>query len=181
MVLSKQDYLDYIEGHHRLLHFVGVKHGWIDSGHSLEKNKSIPFETKLKCRESFNSDLKVLDEYVSVSGSKLDKINTDIINGFKRKISGDFAVLKSLKKHTIFIGAKGIYGVTALYDPFSQKIDEFPAYVKATLLPYRGKIIYDGFLEIYSVRFGKNIRENMNEEYQAAKKSGKIITYIEGI
>lgn len=178
MILQEQEYIEYLEGHHRLLQFVGVKHQLINKDISLKNFFSISFQTKIKCREKFIGDQNILDEYIATKENKLDKIDIDIIKGFRNKISGDFVILKSLKNYSIFIGKKNIYGVTALGDPFSEIISEFPAYVRATLLPFRNKIIYDGFLEPYSIHFGKNIFESMNQQYQEAKKSGQIITNL---
>ena len=54
-----------------------------------------------------------------------------------------------------------------------------PIMVQAVLLPFKGKIIYDGILSFYNVYFGRGIRSGLNEAYMAAKQNDRIITTLE--
>jgi hypothetical protein len=54
-----------------------------------------------------------------------------------------------------------------------------PVYVKTVLLPFKGKIIYDGFLEGYNILFGQGISGSMSDTYRAAKQQGKIIESLD--
>lgn len=51
--------------------------------------------------------------------------------------------------------------------------------VEAILLPFKGKIIYDGLLSGYSIHFGGGIRSNLNRLYMNAKQRNRIITTLE--
>jgi hypothetical protein len=54
-----------------------------------------------------------------------------------------------------------------------------PVWVEAVLLPFKGRIIYDGLLISRNIMFGSGIRGNLNETYQAAKQAGNIIESLE--
>ena len=55
----------------------------------------------------------------------------------------------------------------------------FPVYVKAILLPFKGKIIYDGLLQTYSLFFGKGITSELKDIYLRAKQNEQIILNLE--
>ena len=74
-----------------------------------------------------------------------------------------------------------VYGVLGL----SQSIDELtynrnlPIYVNAVLLPFKGKIIYDGLLEFQNISFGGGIKRRLKETYMRAKQGNRIIDSLE--
>src|SRR3954468_5623965 len=91
-------------------------------------------------------------------------------------------VLRFLKKHTIFLTAKEptvAYGVVALSDPFQEVIEQpLPFYCKTVLLPFRGRIVYDGLLSGYNLIIGRNMTRDLNDAYNAAKKRHGIVTSL---
>ena len=47
------------------------------------------------------------------------------------------------------------YGVVALFDPFEAVIGPYlPRMIKTTLLPFKGRIVYDGLITGYNITFG---------------------------
>jgi len=87
----------------------------------------------------------------------------EILAGFRRRISKDcFIIPKCLKKYAIFIDNdnKKVYGIIALSNPFIDFFHDFPVVIKTTILPFNGKIIYDGFLETQAY-----LVPNMTREY----------------
>ena len=103
-----------------------------------------------------------------------------ILEGFKKGITGDFVILKYLKEYAVLIDLKKskVYLVKALGDKFENLISGTPKIVKTTILPFKGKIIYDGFLEPYSVIIGQGIRRDLNGLYKKAKDSKELISVI---
>ena len=53
-----------------------------------------------------------------------------------------------------------------------------PRLVTTVLLPFQGKIIYDGFVSGYNITFGGGIKRMLNEEYKQAKEASGIITSL---
>ncbi|MCX6292009.1 MAG: hypothetical protein NT126_09635 [Bacteroidetes bacterium] len=181
MKLSEEEYFQFIAVHYKLLFFAGIKHEAIKRNSQIASLKDWDFREKYKLRELLNGDPDILDEFIDQHGTDISGSELEIVNGFRHKITQNFIIFRSLKKYAIFIDGKNIYGVQALWDAFPDLIPEFPAYIRTTILPFKGKIIYDGFLEPYSIHFGKNIRDSLNREYQEAKKSGKIITHFQTV
>lgn len=54
-----------------------------------------------------------------------------------------------------------------------------PLYTKAVLLPFKGKIIYDGLMQSYNMSFGGGIKRSLKETYMKAKQNERIITSLE--
>ena len=54
-----------------------------------------------------------------------------------------------------------------------------PLMVEAILLPFKGRIIYDGLLQSYSVVIGGGIQSDLDHAYTVAKHKDRIITTLE--
>ena len=69
----------------------------------------------------------------------------------------------------------------ALHDPFQDifYLAQLPLRVKAVLLPFKGKIVYDGLLQTYNILFGRGISTELKEVYMAAKQNGRIIETLD--
>ncbi len=106
-----------------------------------------------------------------------------LLRSWDRRITGDFYIFRYLKKYTVLI-AQGeparVYGVLGLVSPLEEVVPmPVPALVRMTLLPFEGKITYDGLLAPYNVYFGGGIRSNLNDIYRSAGERGAIITALE--
>jgi hypothetical protein len=68
-----------------------------------------------------------------------------------------------------------------LYDALEEIIHKsrLPMYVRAVLLPFKDRIIYDGLFQSANVFFGGNITAELKEVYLSAKQNGEIIESLE--
>ena len=100
--------------------------------------------------------------------------------GFKKKIRSSFIIFKCLANYAIFIDTKDnkFYTVKALSDSFYTFFDNFPVNISTTLIPFKDKIIYDGFIQSSGVYYGRNMTEKMNEDYKRAKRNKEILTSL---
>ena len=48
-------------------------------------------------------------------------------------------------------------------------------YISTTIIPFKDKIIYDGFIQSSGVYYGRNMTETMNEDYKKAKLNKEIL------
>ena len=182
MILTTEEYNAFLKIHLDLLYFTGKKHKILKAGSSLKDFKDFPLENKFECRECFNEHPDILEEFVEQNQAKLSGRQMQILDGFRRRVMSDyFIILKCLKKYAIFIDydSKKVFGVTGLSNPFQDFYDDFPVIVKAAILPYNGKIIYDGFLESYEVYLGPNMTWEYTEIYKQAKINRQIITSLD--
>jgi hypothetical protein len=180
MILTETEYRNFISIHLNLIYYAGIQKEVISSNMTFAQFLKLKLEVKTKCRDQLNKNSYLLDSFMEDFSESLTPEKIKILQGFKQKIDGDFIILKCLKDNAIFIDTNDqkVYAVKALSDRFDTFFDFFPVYCNATLIPFNGKIIYDGFMTSHRVIFGKNYRYEFNEIYKTAKKNNTIIRTI---
>ncbi len=181
MTLTETEYKEFIRTHLDLLFYVGQQKKILPKQTKFKNFLDADFKIKFKCREALLDDDNILDEYIA---SNFDHFTTEQINvlvGFKKKIKSSFVIFKCLTNHAIFIDTKDnkFYAVKALSDTFDQFFDNFPVNISTTLIPYKDKIIYDGFIQSSGLYYGRNMTQTMNDDYKEAKRNKQIVTKIE--
>lgn len=151
---------------------------------SVEKYARLPSEEKIKARDALYQHPELLEAFVSENPAKLSSDELEIVKSWKRPVVGDFYVMRFLKKYVVFMSSAEpvqFYGVLGLYEPLEAVLgwQSPPIMVKAVLLPFKGRIIYDGLLMSYSIYFGPGFRGSFNESYQRAKQRGGIIENLD--
>ncbi len=180
MTLTNKEYKEFLKTHLDLLFYVGLKKNVLPKDLSLKNFLNLDFQIKYRCRETLFEDEGIIDEYIA---SNFDQLTTDqikILVGFKKKIRSSFVIFKCLTNYAIFIDTKDnrFYTVKALGDPFNTFFDDFPVKISTTLIPFKGKIIYDGFIQSSGVFYGRNMTKTMNEDYKKAKLNKEILTSL---
>ncbi|RKY72812.1 MAG: hypothetical protein DRP97_00025 [Candidatus Latescibacterota bacterium] len=135
-------------------------------------------EEKAQVREAMYEHIELIDAFIKQNPQQFSDDKLEIVAGWKDFIAGDFFIERFLKKYAVFIAsAEKVYGVLGLYDAFHDLFHptRLPLRVKAVLLPFQGKIIYDGVLQGYNISFGRGISSDLKEVYMAAKQNGRII------
>jgi hypothetical protein len=151
---------------------------------SAKQYAQVDSEEKLKARDALWAHPELLEAFVAENPASLSPEEIQIVVGWKRRIAGKFYILRFLKRYAIFLSAEKderVYGVVGLYDSLEDVMGGWPLpiMVEAVLLPFQGRIIYDGLLIPYSISFGPGIRGDLNEIYQRAKQAGKIVESLE--
>ena len=146
--------------------------------------KILKREDKVKVRAALYKNMDLLDVFVSENPADLSAEELQIVQSWKRHVAGEFFVLRHLKRYSIFISSgkrEMVYGVLGLYDNLEDVMygQPLPVWVETVLLPFKGRIIYDGLLMSRNIVFGSGIRADLNETYQAAKQAGNIIESLE--
>lgn len=181
MILSEPEYHQYVATHMKLLFYVGIEQQLISPAMTLEAFIKLPFQRKYQCREALYKNIHMLDSYINENAEQLQTDEIEILKGFKKNIQSDFVILKCLTKNAIFINTKtnAIYAVKALSDRFDEFFRRFPAYCSTAIIPFKDKIIYDGFISTHgNICLGPGISANMNEMYLQTKKQKGIITTL---
>ena len=149
---------------------------------SAEDYAELPTEDRIQVRNALWENPGLIDAYVAGNPDGLPPPELEIVQKWKRSVSGSFQIFRYLKKHTIFVGEDSqVYGVLGLHDSVEDALygRRPPVMVQAVLLPFKGKIVYDSILSFYNIYFGKGIRSGLNEAYMAAKQNDRIITTLE--
>jgi hypothetical protein len=149
---------------------------------SVEEYQVLSMADKAPVRTALWENPNLIDDYFAENPDGLPAEELAILLKWKRFVAGIFQIFRFLKKHTIFIGQDSqVYGVLGLYDSLEDMFwgRKPPIMVQAVLLPFKGKIIYDGMMSSYNIYFGSGIRSDLNEAYMAAKQNDRIITTLE--
>ena len=180
MTLTDNEFKEYIETHLYFLFYVGKQTKLLHRAMDFKTFKNLGTKEKFDCREEFLKKPKLLNDYLRLNFERLETEKIKILEGFKKRISGDFVVLKYLKDYAVFVDLKKskVYLVKALGDKFEKMISETPKMVRATILPFKEKIIYDGFLEPYGITIGQGIKKDLNGLYREAKEKRELISEI---
>jgi hypothetical protein len=147
----------------------------------VEQYRKISDEQRLKLRDAVYKKPEIIDAFVKENPFGFSQDDLEIVAGWKNFIVGDFFIERILKKYAIFIYDDKVYGVLGLVEPLDYVLDgrPLPVYVKTVLLPFKGRIIYDGLMQSYSVYFGGGISGTAANQYRAAKMKGTIIESLD--
>jgi hypothetical protein len=181
MLLSPEDAAQFFKLMPALQVFANRKLQIIKGLENVAQYQKISNEQRAKLRNAFYQNTDLIDEFVRENPLGFWPEELAIISGWKNFVAGEFMIERVLKKYAIFIGNEKVYGVLALTEPFRQVIGgmPLPVYVKTVLLPFNGKIIYDGLIEGYNIFFGHGVATSASNTYKAAKQQGMIVESLD--
>ncbi len=182
MKLSDQDADLFFELMFPLQFFVNQRLRIAPDADTFEKYVALPMEEKLLVRDALYENSNLIAEYVKENPNGRSDEELAIIAAWKNSVVGEFYIERLLKKHAIFVGpGDKVYGVLGLHQALQEMIhpSRLPLYAKTVLLPFKGKIVYDGLFQPYNVYFGRGISSGIKETYLAAKQQGSIIESLE--
>ena len=124
-----------------------------------------------------------IGDYITECGQGLSDADREIVSGWKRFIHGRFLIERYLKAGAVFIPVEGkgrVYLVSGITNGIEENIPKnaLPVMVETTLIPFMGRIIYDGLLIPFSVMFGGGIKRSLKESYLEAKREERIVTKL---
>lgn len=161
--------------------YVNQKKKIVPSVHTVNDYSELPQEEKFLVRSVLYESPEIIDDYVIENPDKLNEDKLIIVNQWKNFIKGDFYIERYLKNYAIFIGGENkVYGVVSLHQGFDEIFPSnyLPMYVKAILLPFKDKIVYDGLMQSYNMYFGGGIKRSIKETYMRAKQNDNVIFVI---
>jgi hypothetical protein len=181
MKLSTQDATQFFQLMWGLQFFVSQQRQLLPDVQSLEEYTTLTSARKIVVRDAVWDNPDLIDAYVEKNPHNLSAEELSIVRKWKGFVAGKFTVFRYLKEYNIFMGNSRVYGVLGLHDALEDVFSArpLPLFVEAVLLPYKGKIIYDGLCRPYDILLGPGIRAGLNEEYLTAKQKGRIITSLE--
>ncbi len=138
-------------------------------------------EQKVKVREALYENLEFFDSFVQKNPQNFSEEKLAVVSSWKKFIIGQFFIERLLKKYAVLIQEDKVYGVLGLSQGFDELTyhSNLPLYIETILLPFKGKIIYDGLLGFRNIYFGGGIKRNLKETYLRAKQNNLIIESLE--
>lgn len=179
MRLTETEYEKYLEVQSALMHYIGGKEKMLVGDMSVEDLLYSPVEIKLPIRDKIFEKIGYVTKFIAENPYHLTAEQLEIASGYKSFQKGQYWVVKYTKDYALFIDDNYAYGVLALSDLFEWILGEnLPVMVEAILLPFKGRIIYDGILRGYNVSFGRGISSSVKQNFNEAKAKYGIITSL---
>jgi hypothetical protein len=183
MLLPLEDVEQFFRLHRALMFYVNQRLRVIDERvASPEAYSGLSPETRFKVHQALLEHMDLIDAFADENPFHFDEADLEIIRSWKHLVSGTFYAFRYLKTHAIFLSSTEpvvAYGVVALFSPFDDVVGPYlPRMIKTTLLPFKGRIVYDGLVSAYNVTFGAGIKRRLNDNYNEAKARDDIITSL---
>jgi hypothetical protein len=160
-----------------LLRHVNTKHQLFDSVPSGDNPASWKPNETLRLRNKLWENPELFESYINAAEHRLTASEKSLLVEWGNRRKEEYVVLKHLSRYTVFLSHDRVYGVIGITNPITEMIAA-PAYAKAVLLPFEGKIVYDSFLESYAIRLGRGTREDLNHKYRTLKGTKGICTSL---
>jgi hypothetical protein len=180
--LNSSDCTLLYETWHGLLHFVDKKKQVLDPLTTPKPPHPVSDELVVKIREALWEDPGIIDEFLTRLSLPKEMVEL-LVSWRDYHIKDTFLVVDYKPDYAVLVGSNEkeedrLYGVTGLSRSLADVLQrELPFHIQTVLLPFKDKIIYDGYIKSYNVSFGKNMRETFSEMYKNALKNG-IITRL---
>ncbi len=142
---------------------------------------SQPVEDRVRVRNQLFDNSRLIDSFAGANPFGFSEEEVEIVRTWKHFVRDKFYVFRHLKKYTIFLNSSApprTYGVLFLSESLKELFPFLPVMVEGALLPFRGRVIYDGYLSAYAIHFGGGIRRGFKETYDLAKTTCGIITSL---
>jgi len=181
MKVSPEDADQYYELSSRLLSYVNQKLNILPDTYAPKDIRAMNTEDRAKLRNALWENVHLIDSFVDENPFTLSAEELEIISNWKHFTRGRFFLVKYLKNYAVFMEEGGgiPYGVCALLQDFASIVGKrLPVVVETVLLPFKGRIIYDGILASYSIYFGSGIRGSIIDSYNQAKAKYGIVTSL---
>lgn len=183
MILAEQDTRRFYAIWFPLLHFVNQRRHLVPDFPSVWGEGSVATADAAVLRDALWADDSLREGFITENPAGLGPADLALVKSWKTRVTGSFYFFRQLKKYAVFLpegGPPRAYGVLGLVSPIEECVPlPPPCYVKTTLLPFEGKIIYDSLFIAYNVYFGAGIRASLNETYKAAQERGTLVTSLE--
>ena len=171
-VLSKDEVDEFHYLWSRLLYVVNEKHQIVPSFEYPEfgAGSSVDAKTIDDFRRTLWSNLDWFDDIIANSESyDFTMEELDILRQWQQKhLLVPFFITERQATYCILADATDLtklYGVCALLSPFDEIIpaEIIPTFGATTLLPYKGKIVYDGILAMYDEQYAPRSEDDIIE------------------
>ena len=181
MKITKKDAELFFELMWALQHFVNLNLKIFPNISGVNEYAKCTAEEKFQVSKALYENKELIDSFVEENPQNFSKEQLSIVSKWKSFIKGKFCVERFLKKYAIFMHDDNVYGVLGLYQGLNELIhpSNLPLYIETVLLPFKGKIIYDGLFQSYNISFGGGIKRTLKESYMVAKQNNRIIESLE--
>lgn len=139
-------------------------------------------EKRLKLRLLWQNDPEFIENFIRASGDDLSEEEREILRGWKGSSREIYFVVKYYSEYAGFLSFedKTCYGVLGLSDCIKALLPYgLPCLIQTTLLPYKGRIMWDGLVNVVPKEVPKEISGILEEICDAIREQGEMVTELE--
>ena len=140
-----------------------------------------PVNERVQVRDQLYQNIELIDSFLNDNPFHFSAEELGIVRSWKHFIRDRFYLFRHLKKYSIFLNSSSSpkpYGVLSISDSLKDLFPYVPVMIETVLLPFKGQIIYDGYIGAHSISFGGGIRSGFKDSYNEAKATYGIITSL---
>ena len=186
MQLTQAEVKEFFELMNGLLLYVNQKTGLFSKIKDEASLVAAGGPTLFKLANTIYEDPRHITNYIQKNPNGLSRSDLDTVQSWRCNVRGKFMVYRYTEQNTVFIHMESkpnpkAYGVMSLNTPLPMMLGlGLPKMVETTLLPFRGRIVYDGQIAEEPLVFGSNMRAAVDGWYkQAISKHGLITDLLE--
>lgn len=148
------------------------------ASNKVSSDNLIPKKDWSKLRDIVVDNRSIIDEYIQDNPYNLKDRELSIVRQWKNGICSNFFITKFEKEYThMYDNESGkSYGVLSLNDPIYKFINYTPSYVRTFLLPFKGRVVYDGLLNTNNVFFSGSTSKSIMSMYKKSIAKYGLIT-----
>lgn len=173
MILPPTDSTRFFRLYWGLNAYVNQQLAIIPKQFTADSFRNIPIEQLAVVRDALIANPELLHRYLAEDPNQLSPADRDIVSSWRLKRTGQFVVVRHLKKYSVFLDDKPpghLYGVVGLQSPIHEMLEQKPPVLVGTvLLPFCGVIVADGLISSTQVHLGRNIQEDIRQHYNRIK------------
>ena len=181
MRLSEEDVKLFYKLNPALLLYVNSEQGILSNITTTDGLMAQPVDERVRVRDKLYENIELIDSFANKNPFGLASDELKIIRSWKHFIRDRFYLFNHLKKYSVFLSSDSpskAYGVLSISDSLKDLFPYLPVMVETVLLPFKGQIIYDGYIRAYRISFGAGIRSSFKDAYEEAKAKYGIITTL---
>ena len=186
MVLDPKDAEEIFRLFSALDAYVNSRLKLVDGCTTPEQIRSSNTAALHKIRTALWADPDLLAAFVAKNPSGLTAGELAQVAAWKHAVVGQFYIERCLKHGAILVSMSAptsVYCVLGLTESLQQVLYRssdpgFGHLITTTLVPFKGRVVYDGFLAIARVAFGPGLRARYRDIYLRAKERGALIASL---
>lgn len=181
MRLSQEDVQLFYKLYPALLVYVNSDQNTLKQASTPGEFMAHPVNERVQVRDQLYQHTELIDSFLKDNPFHFSAEELEIVRSWKHLIRDRFYLFRHLKKYSIFLNSSSppkSYGVLSISDSLKDLFPYVPVMVETVLLPFKGQIIYDGYIGAYNISFGGGIRSGFKDSYNEAKATYGIITSL---
>ena len=147
-----------------------------------EAYSGLPPAARVAVHEALLDHMDLIGTFAVENPFGLGEADLDVVRSWRHLVAGKFYAFRQLRDSMVFLSTTEpvvAYGVLALSDPFEDLIGpDLPRLINTTLLPFKGRIVYDGIMTGYDITFGRGVKGSLSQNYEEIKGRAGIVTSL---